>query len=188
MLPHTHAFKKIAERYLAWELNLTDDSSGGLIEKLKGVMPELMPDNEVLIYQWVAPRKDPHSGQPTEVARLRLFRVPIGKSGPLVGAITKCIDEMDAPKEVRMPDKLDIPPEVDSMKDEDLDTIAPQIGLTFPMGADIRVKKVLVARECNTSARGKMVLQRISEAISRIARPVSEPLPSPDRTPVAART
>lgn len=177
MGPYTHKFHKLAERYACWEMSLTDDSPGGLIEKINAVMPELMPDNEVLIYQWVPPKRDPVSGQLLEVKRLRLYRVPMGAKGPLVGAITKVLDAQDAPPaQVKLPDKLEIPPEVQAMNDEDLDTIAPQVGLTFPKGADVQVKRVLLARECITSARGKMVLDRIRTAISRTIKPMQQPI------------
>ena len=169
---HNHQFVKIAERFMCWDIGLTDDSPGGLIEKLQSVMPERIPDNEILCYRWLPPRRDPQSGQPMEVKRLQVFRVPIGKDGPAYATITTAIDRMQAPPDsVKMPEKLEIPPEVRAMDEDTLDTLAPQVGLTFPKGAEIQLKRVLMARECNSSPRGKLIMDRIKRAIVGVAKP-----------------
>lgn len=174
-MTHTESFPKIAERYHCWTINLTDDSPGGRIDKMHAVMPEMMPENEILIYQYLPPRRDPHSGQPQEIKRLRIFRVPVGKDGVLPAAITKCLDEMEVPTSMKMPDKLNIPPEIDAMNHESLDSAAPQVGISFPKGADIRVKKALLARECQTGAHGKRFMDRVRDGMKRAIQPQKEP-------------
>ncbi len=158
---YQHLFRKIAERFFAWELQLSDDSAGGLIEKLRSVMPEQMPDNEVLVYQWLPPRKDAQ-GKPMEVNRLRLFRCPIGTKGPQISAITRVLNEAEIPEEVKMPEKLDVPAEIEALKEEgDREVVAARMNITFPRGSDAKLQKVLLARAAVGTPIGRDVLQSL---------------------------
>lgn len=167
----SHIFHKLMDRYFAWEMRLNQDDPGGLIDKLRSVMPETLPDGECLIYQWVPPRRDAN-GQPLEVTRLRIFRVPIGKDGPLLNGITRVLNENDVPKSVQMPSALQIPPEIKQMKrHDDLDHLAATIGLNLPSGASVEVKQALIARECTNNPRGRMMLERIQNAVRQAINP-----------------
>lgn len=168
----THDFNEIAGRHAAYTLRFNGEEE--LIAKYRKVFPPVMPGNEVLIYQWIPARKD-KQGNLIETEGLRIVRVPMGKKGPRPDEISRILDEKDFPAEVQLPEALEIPPEIRALKHPaECEVAAAMMRIAIPRGADLPAVHVVLAREANTSVRGKEWLRQKRETNPAAARELEE--------------
>lgn len=165
----THAFFEVAGVKVR-EIRFNGESE--MEAQYAAVHPKAMAEGTVGVHIWLPPRHGP-DGKPIETSRLRFFTCPVGKSGPLVSAISRMIDDSQLPAEVRV-EALEIPPEVKAIKDAGtLADLGARMGIVFPKEAPLDVKHSLLARECQNK-RGIEVLDRLRTALKAAAAPKEE--------------
>lgn len=143
-----------------------------LEQKYAKVHPKQMPEGTVDVHVWLPPRTGP-DGKAIETGRLRFFACPIGKTGPLVAAVSQMVNDAQMPTQVRI-EQIEIPPEIKAIKDHGtLADLAARMGITMPKECSLDLKHSLLAKECQ-SKRGIECLDRLRSAMSSAAAPKDE--------------
>lgn len=165
----THEFFEVAGIQVR-EIRFNGDSE--LESKYARVHPKNMAEGTVDVHIWLPPRTGP-DGRPIETARLRFMTLPVGPKGPLVGSISRMIDEAMMPTSVRI-EQIEIPAEIKGIKDHGtLADLAARMGVTLPKDAPLDVKHSLLAKE-SQSKRGIECLDRLRAAMKSAAAPKDE--------------
>ncbi len=165
----THEFFEIGGVQVR-EIRFNGESE--LESKYAKVHPKTMAEGTVDVHIWLPPRLGP-DGKPMETGRLRFFTCPVGAKGPLVSAISRMIDDVQMPSQVRV-EQIEIPAEIKAIKDHGtLADLAARMGITMPKDAPLDVKYSLLAKECQ-SKRGIEVLDRLRAAMKDAAAPKTE--------------
>lgn len=177
-----HQFKDIGGGRKAYEIEINEPE---MLEKFQQVIPRNFPVGHMLIPQWLPPKLD-LDGKPTSIGRLRFLVAAVGKNGPELSAITRILDDADAPKVVGKVQQIEVPKVIQAIDDENvLDDAAAKMGVRYASGTPVDVKKMLIASECSTNPRARQHLQAMEDSL-RMAAQGQQPPQAPKPQPATA--